>query len=172
MAVTEEGKYTFVVAPDAQKPEIGVFFSNKDANKLGIYVDIRVTVGKGKTNKDGSVTYPVTVKLKNNIDKKSLKDGEKDPYLTSKHGGNMRPMMYFFAPKGGKITSFKNNSKLKTKSATYQGLKVYYCPQFELKPKKTVTFKYNITTAPGVSVKPKVVTTPLLMAYRHAKAPK
>ena len=157
---------------DAQKPEIGVFFSNKDANKLGIYVDIRVTVGKGKTNKDGSVTYPVTVKLKNNIDKKSLKDGEKDPYLTSKHGGNMRPMMYFFAPKGGKITSFKNNSKLKTKSATYQGLKVYYCPQFELKPKKTVTFKYNITTAPGVSVKPKVVTTPLLMAYRNAKAPK
>lgn len=157
---------------DQQNPELGIFFSNKDANKLGIHVDIKVTMGKEKVNKDGSVTYPVTVRLKNAIDNKSLKDGMGSAYLTSMHGGDMLPFITFFAPAGGKITSFKNNSKLQNKSTTYQDLKVYYCPVFTLKAKKSVTFTFNVTTAPGVNVKPRVVTTPLLSEYRNAKAPK
>ena len=157
---------------EPDEPELGVFFSIRDANRLGNYVDIKVTYGKEIANKDGSVTYPVTVKLKNNIDSKTVKQGGKNGYLTSHHGGNMQSLIYFFAPAGGKITNFKNNSKVKSKSTTYQNLKVYWCPEFTLKPKKSVTYTFKITTAPGVNVKPKLVTTPLLTEYRNAKAPK
>ncbi|MBR5181051.1 MAG: DUF4012 domain-containing protein [Clostridiales bacterium] len=158
---------------DKDQPEIGVFFNNKDPNKLGIHVDIKVTYGKAKTNKDGSVTYPVTVKLKNAIDNESLKKGAKSAYLTSTRGGDMRPFMLFSAPAGGKITNFKCSRKeVKAKSVTYEDLKFYRCSVFILKAKNTITFTYNVTTAPGVNVKPKIVTTPLLSAYRNAKAPK
>lgn len=158
---------------DEKAPELGVFFSVRLANKMGIYVDINVKYGKEKVNKDGSVTYPVTVKIKDNIDKTSIKKGGKNPYLTSKYGPDMRSLVIFTAPKGGKITSFKNNSKLKFKSTTYQGLQLYYNPDcFWIKAGKTVTWTFNVTTAPGVNVKPKIVKTPLLSAFRNAKAPK
>lgn len=157
---------------DPNNPELGVFFNIKDANRLGFYVDIKVTYGKATTNKDGSVTYPVSVKLKHNIDRTSETKGKGNPYLTTKHDGEMRSMIYFFAPAGGKITNFKNNSKLESKSATYENLKLQYCPLFTLKPRKSVTFTFKVTTAPGVNVQPKTVTTPLLSAYRNAKQPK
>ena len=158
---------------DQNDPQIGVFFNNKDPNKLGIHVDIKVTYGKAKTNKDGSVTYPVTVKLKDAIDNESLKKGVKSAYLTSTRGGDMRPFMLFSAPAGGKITNFKCNRKdVKAKSVTYENIQFYRSSVFILKAKNTITFTYNVTTAPGVNVKPKVVTTPLLTAYRNAKAPK
>lgn len=158
---------------DPQNPELGVFFNIRDANRLGYYVDINITYGKATTNKDGSVTYPVTVKLKNNIDKTSESKGKGNAYLTSKHDGNMRSMIYFFAPAGGKITNFKDNSSIVNgKSATYENLKLYYCPLFELKPRKSVTFTFKVTTAAGVNVQPKVVHTPLLTSYRNAKEPK
>ena len=115
----------------------------------------------------------ITVKLKNNIDKTSESKGKGNAYLTSKHDGNMRSMIYFFAPAGGKITDFKDNSSIvKGKSATYENLKLYYCPLFELKPRKSVTFTFKVTTAAGVNVQPKVVHTPLLTSYRNAKEPK
>ena len=157
---------------DPQNPQLGVYFNIKDANRLGNYVDIDVTYGKETVNKDGSVTYPVTVRLKNAIDNKTLRDGGKHGYLTSKHGGDMRSIIYFFAPAGGDITKFKNNGNVAYKSTKYQGLKVYYCPLFTLKAKKSVTFTFKVTTAPGVNVKPKVDKTPLLTEYRNAKQPK
>ena len=158
---------------DSKNPELGVYFNIKDANRLGNYVDIKVTMGKEKKNKDGSVTYPVTVKLKNNIDSTTLKKGQYSAYLTSRHGGTMRSIIYFFAPSGGKITSVKNNGNLRMAKTKYQKLGVYYSADvFDLKPKKTITFTFNVTTAPGVAVKPKLSMTPLLTAYRNAKAPK
>ena len=158
---------------DSKNPELGVFFNIKDANRLGNYVDIKVTMGKEKKNKDGSVTYPVTVKLKNNIDSTTLKKGQYSAYLTSRHGGTMRSIIYFFAPKGGTVTSVKNNGNLRIKKTKYQKLQVAYSADvFDLKPKKTITFTFNVTTAPGVAVKPRIVKTPLLTAYRNAKPPK
>ena len=157
---------------DPANPEIGIFYNVKAGNKLGIYVDINATLGKGKTNKDGSITYPVTVKLSNKIDKTSEKKGKGNPYLTSRQDGNMRSLVFFFAPSGGKITDFKNNSRIKSQSATYENLKVYSPQVFMLKPRTTITFTFKVTTAPGVTAKPRIVTTPLLSEYRKVKAPK
>lgn len=111
---------------DEKKPEIGVYYSIFDANKLGIYVDLNVTVGEGTKNDNGTITYPVTVKLKNSIDKTSQKEGEGNPYLTSNSGGTaMRSLLYFFAPAGGSLSNFKSTrADASGKATTYQGLKV------------------------------------------------
>ena len=101
------------------------------------------------------------------------KQGSGNPYLTSKYGPDMRSLVIFTAPKGGKITNFKCNAKALFNKTTYQDLQVYYNPEcFWIKAGKTVTWTFNVTTAPGVNVKPKIVKTPLLSAYRKAKAPK
>ena len=85
----------------------------------------------------------------------------------------MRSIIYFFAPAGGKITEFKTSRKdVKGKSADYQGLKLYYCPKFNLDARRAVTFTYKVTTAPGVAEKPTIVKTPVLTDYRDAKEPK
>lgn len=158
---------------DPQKPELGVFFNIKDGNKLGIFVNISVKFGKQTVNKDGSVTYPVKVIVKNNIDNASLRKGKNSSYLTSSSGGSMKSILYFFAPSGGNISDFKCSVKASFKTGKYQDLKVYYNPnKVEIFPKKSVTFNFKVTTAPGVNVKPKIVTTPLLMEYKNAKAPK
>ena len=157
-----------------KKPEIGVFYNIYDANKLGPYLDMKVTVGKGKKNKNGTITYPVTVKVKNCIDRKSIKQGRGNDYLTSKKGGaSMRSIAYFFAPAGGTITGFSTNRyDVYMRKAKYQKLNVLCTTKFYLMPRQSATFKFKITTAKGVKTKPKVVHMPLLSAYRHAKQPK
>ena len=85
----------------------------------------------------------------------------------------MKSIIYFFAPCGGNISNFKCSAYAKFNTGKYQDLKVYYNPnRVEIFPKKSVTFNFKVTTAPGVNVKPKIVTTPLLMEYKNAKAPK
>lgn len=159
---------------DEKKPEIGVYYSIFDANKLGIYVDLSVKIGEGTKNDNGTITYPVTVKLKNSIDKTSEKEGAGNSYLTSNSGGSaMRSLLYFFAPAGGSLSNFKSTrADASGKATTYQGLKVVYCDTFKLKPGASVTFTYKVTTAAGVTEKPKISMTPVLTAYRNAKAPK
>lgn len=160
---------------DPKKPEIGVFYTIQDANKLGIYVDLDVKYGEGKKNSNGTITYPVTVTLKNSIDKESLKKGTGDAYLTNtnpQRGAWMKSSIHFFAPAGGTISNFKASSNASTpKTATYLNLKLYYCSWFYLKPGKTATFTYNVTTAKGVTELPKIVKTPTLTEYRNVKAP-
>lgn len=158
---------------DKKHPEIGIFYSIRDANKLGFYVDLTAKLGKGKKNADGSMTYPVTVTLKNSIDKKSIKQGKGNDYLTSKHAGTaMRSRIYFFAPYGGGINSYTSTMpNLLTNVAYYKKLKVYYSPTFDVKPGVKVVFTFNIVTAKGVTEEPKIVMTPTLSAFRDAEAP-
>ena len=158
---------------DSKKPEIGVFYTIYGANKLGYYTDLNVTYGEGKKNANGTITYPVTVRLRNSIDKTSQKLGKGNSYITSlSFGATMQSNICFFAPAGGTISNFKSSRKdVKGKTAKYQGLKAYYCKLFPLKPRSTVTFTFTVTTARGVTDMPKVVHTAMLTEYRNAKEP-
>ena len=120
------------------------------------------------------MTYSVTVKVKNNIDKKSLKQGKGNDYLTSRKGGSsMRSIVYFFAPAGGKISGFTSNRyDIYLRQAKYQNLNVLCTTKFYLAPRQSSTFRFKVTTAKGVKAKPKVVHMPLLTKYRNVKPPK
>lgn len=151
---------------DPDNPEVGVYYSIKAANKLGPYVSLNTTVGDGKLNGDGTMTYPVTVELSNVLDDETLEFGRNNGYLTStKYAGDMKSVIYFFAPAGGTVSNIENDAGIKTKKTTYKDLEVGYASGFFVKPGKTVIFTYNVTTAPGVMAKPQVNTTPTLREY-------
>ncbi len=155
---------------DPDNPEIGVYYSIKAANKLGPYVSLSTKVGKGKANDDGTMSYTVTVELSNTIDDAMLEFGRNNGYLTStKYAGDMKSVIYFFAPAGGTVKSFKNDAKIKVKTTNYNGLEVGYASGFFLKPGKTIVFKYTVTTAPGVTKKPSISVTPTLTEYADSK---
>ncbi len=157
---------------DPENPEIGVYYSIKAANKLGPYVSLATKVGKGELNKDGSMSYDVTVELSNTIDDETLDLGRYNGYITStKYGGNMKSVIYFFAPAGGKADSFKNDApyNLRVKKTKYNGLEVGYASEFFVYPGMTIVFNYTVTTAPGVTKKPSISVTPTLTEFADSK---
>ena len=74
----------------------------------------------------------------------------------------MGSLIYFYAPAGGKVSGFKNNAKVKVTIEKYKDLQLGYGNLFKLYPGKPITFTYTVTTAPGVTKKPKVMTQPLI----------
>lgn len=148
---------------DPENPVIGVFYSINSPNRLGAYVDYTVSVGDGITNKDGTISYPVKVVLSNKLDKQTLKIGRGNAYITSTNNeGYMGSLIYFYAPAGGKVSGFKNNAKVKVTIEKYKDLQLGYGNLFKLYPGKPITFTYTVTTAPGVTKKPEVMTQPLI----------
>ena len=155
---------------DPQNPEVGVYYSIKAANKLGPYVVLNTVIGDGELNSDGTMSYPVTVELKNALDDETLEFGRNNGYLTStKYAGDMKSVIYFFAPAGGTVSSFDNDADLKIKTTTYNDLQVGYASEFFVKPGKTVIFTYTVTCAPGVMAKPTLNTTPTLTEFSESK---
>lgn len=152
---------------DPASPEVGVFFSVNDANKLGPYMDYTVTMGAGTKNEDGTITYPVTVTYTNAIDEETLRIGEGNAYvLASDYGGSMNTLPYFFGPAGGSISNIQNDADVTISEDEYLGLEVGYNRGFLVDPGVTVTFTFDVTTAPGVTIRPTIVTQPLLTDYR------
>ena len=148
---------------DPENPVIGVFYSINSPNRLGAYVDYTVSVGDGVANEDGTISYPVKVVLSNKLDKQTLKIGRGNAYITSTNNeGYMGSLIYFYAPAGGKVSGFKNNAKVKVTIEKYKDLQLGYGNLFKLYPGKPITFTYTVTTAPGVTKKPEVMTQPLI----------
>lgn len=148
---------------DPETPALGMFYSVNDANKLGPYLDYSASFGEGVTNEDGTITYPVTAVVSNTIDEETLAIGEGNAYVLSMdNGGSMNSVIYFFAPAGGSIGDFENDSDVEITISEYNGLEVGFCHYFLLEPGETVTFTFTITTAPYVTVKPEIMTQPLL----------
>lgn len=148
---------------DPENPVIGVFYSVNHPNRLGAYVDYKVSVGDGVSNDDGTISYPVTVVLSNNLDKQTLKIGRGNAYITTSNTeGYMGSLIYFYAPAGGTVGGFKNNAKVKVSIEKYKDLQLGFGSNFKLYPGKPITFTYKVTTAPGVTKKPEVMTQPLI----------
>ncbi len=149
---------------DPENPEIGVFYSINAANRLGPYVNLDVQVGEGTETGSGEVTYPVTVTLKNTIDDATVEFGRGNGYLTSsRYAGDMKSVIYFFAPAGGSIDPVENDADIKMSENEYMGLDVFYNTKFYVKPGETVVFTYNVTCQAGTE--PVVRVTPTLTEY-------
>ncbi len=148
---------------DPENPIIGVFYSVNHPNRLGAYVDYTVSVGDGTANENGTFSYPITVVLSNNLDKQTLKIGRGNTYITTSNTeGYMGSLIYFYAPAGGSVSGFKNNAKVKISIEKYKELQLGFGSGFKLYPGKPITFTYTVTTAPGVTKKPEVMTQPLI----------
>ena len=151
---------------DPKSPQMAVFYSVNDSNKLGPYFDYIVTIGDGVENDDGTVSYPVTVVISNNIDEGTIKHSHGSAYiLAADYGASMNSLIYFFAPAGGRVSNFTNDGGLNVTIEQYNGLRLGFCKDFLLDPGEVITFNYTVTTAKGVTVKPEIMTQPILYEY-------
>ena len=151
---------------DPKSPQMAVFYSVNDANKLGPYFDYSVTLGDAIDNGDGTVSYPVTVVISNNIDDLTIALGKGNSYILAEdYGASMNSLIYFFAPAGGTVSGFSNDAGLRVTIEEYNGLKLGFCKDFLLDPGEIITFKYTVTTAEGVTIKPEIMTQPLIYEY-------
>lgn len=150
---------------DPQKPQAGIYFSLTVASKMGWFLKMEPEMGEGVENPDGSWTYPVTVKFSNIITKDEIRSA--GTYITGGAGGVIGGSAYFFAPAGGTVSDFTSDGDLRINLDEYNGLQLGHIRYFEIKPGEEVTVTYNLTTAPGVDVKPEFSKTPTLQAYHE-----
>ena len=164
--ITELG-FSGSLNSDPENPAIGVFFSVNDANKLGPYLDMQISVDEGIINEDNTISYPVTVVVTNNIDEETIALTDDNAYVLGyDYGADMNSLIYMFAPAGGTVSDFENDGDVPITIDEYSGLQVGYCSKFLLEPGEVITFTYIATTAPGVTAAPSIMTQPLLTDYR------
>lgn len=162
---------------DPEKPQVGVYFSIQDSNKAGYYVDLQTEIGAGTANADGSVTYPVTVVVRNRMTREDIELARYNDYkLMGTYDNNILSSLYVTSPAGGSITQPTWNIVLNGPatyadlpyllSNEYEGLTFYYHRAFFLVPGEELTLQYTVTTAPGVSAVPTLSQTPTCTNFR------
>lgn len=150
---------------DPTHPQLGIYFSNIAASKLGWYLDIEPEIGEGTPNPDGSVTYPVTVLLRNTITGEEARNASY--YVVKGTEGTMHSSITLAAPAGGTLAAYKDSDpNLYFFEADFKGTQVVVGRYFMLDPEQEKTFRFTVTTAPGEQAPLTYITTPTLTEYR------
>ena len=148
---------------DPQKPQAGIYYNLTVASKMGWFLIMEPEIGQRVKNEDGSYTYPITVKLSNNITKEEIR--EASSYITGGRNGSITGSTYFFAPAGGTVSDFTTNNKVSVEKNTYNGLELGYMRIYNISPDEQVVVTYNVTTAPGVEEMLTLSMTPTVQDY-------
>lgn len=149
---------------DEDKPEVGVYFSMNDPSKMGWYLDMNTIVDTPSLNDDGSLTYDVKVELSNVIDDEERRTG--GWYILGNYNGGIRGYLYVISPAGGSISDFGTNKAGGMTFGNFQGHQIAYKYSVPVDPGSDFVVTFKVTTAPGVTTKLGVSSTPTLQNYR------
>lgn len=152
---------------DPTKPQAGVFVNNYSYSKLDWYLNLDAVKGEGVKNADGTVSYPMTVTLTNEM---SAADAAALPAYIAAHNGTadaptqqmLRALLY--APAGGTITDVVTSSG-SMKEATHNGLQVFY-QDVRLMPGESFQVTYTVTVSAEAAEELDVRVTP---TAQHAR---
>lgn len=152
---------------DPTKPQTGVFVNNYSYSKLDWYLNLDAVKGEGVKNADGTVSYPMTVTLTNEM---SAADAATLPEYIIAHNGTadaptqemLRTLLY--APAGGTITDVATSSG-SMKEATHNGLQVFY-QDVRLMPGESFQVTYTVTVSAEAAEELDVRVTP---TAQHAR---
>ena len=152
---------------DPTKPQTGVFVNNYSYSKLDWYLNLDAVKGEGVKNADGTVSYPMTVTLTNEM---SAADAAALPAYIAAHNGTadaptqemLRTLLY--APAGGTITDVVTSSG-GMKEATHNGLQVFY-QDVRLMPDESFQVTYTVTVSAEADEELDVRVTP---TAQHAR---
>lgn len=152
---------------DPTKPQAGVFVNNYSYSKLDWYLNLDAVKGEGVKNADGTVSYPMTVTLTNEM---SAADAAALPAYIAAHNGTadaptqemLRTLLY--APAGGTITDVVTSSG-SMKEATHNGLQVFY-QDVRLMPGESFQVTYTVTVSAEAAEELDVRVTP---TAQHAR---
>ena len=176
-AIVREAGLSGALNFDPDKPQIGVYFSVQDSNKVGYYVDLQSTLGEGTPNADGSVTYPVTVVAGSVMTEEDIELARGNDYkLMGTYDNNILSSIYFTSPALGSISepeyevSYARPTHIYDfpglLTSQYEGLTFKFHRAFFLEPGESITFRFTVTTAPGVSAVPTFSQTPTCTGER------
>lgn len=152
---------------DPTRPQTGVFVNNYSYSKLDWYLNLDAAKGEGVKNADGTVSYPMTVTLTNEM---SADDAAALPAYVIAHNGTadapsqemLRTLLY--APAGGTITDVVTSSG-SMKEATHNGLQVFY-QDVRLMPGESFQVTYTVTVSAEAAEELDVRVTP---TAQHAR---
>ena len=152
---------------DPTRPQTGVFVNNYSYSKLDWYLNLDAAKGEGVKNADGTVSYPMTVTLTNEM---SADDADALPAYVIAHNGTadapsqemLRTLLY--APAGGTITDVVTSSG-SMKEATHNGLQVFY-QDVRLMPGESFQVTYTVTVSAEAAEELDVRVTP---TAQHAR---
>ena len=137
---------------------------------MGWYLSRATTVSDPVKNADGTTSYQVTTKLKNNITESEA--AEIPPYIygyspLKRDQSDMAIKLFFYAPAGGNITNMQTDADFAPDSnlseSTYNGIQVSTC-MIRLKAQQQATFTYTVTTSAEATEPLTIRTTPTSQA--------
>lgn len=158
------------ISADPTSPELGVYIHDETWAKMGWYLSRATTVSDPVKNADGTTSYQVTTKLKNNITEAEA--AEIPPYIygyspLKRDQSDMAIKLFFYAPAGGNITNMQTDADFAPDSnlseSTYNGIQVSTC-MIRLKAQQQATFTYTVTTSAEATEPLAIRTTPTSQA--------
>ena len=163
-ALVKSYGYSGGLSSDPEEPAIGVFFGNNYGSKFGWWIDCETWIGDGRKLSDGSMEYDVAVTFRNNFDPSQA-------YYLGKYIAGIRMngvldwIVYIVAPKDGYVYNMYIDYWNPCETTWYKGLQIGYKIKYYFNPGESV-IRFQVRTAPGVTVKPTVYHTPTLTKYR------
>lgn len=152
------------ISEDPATPELGIFIDDNTWAKMSWYLSVNTEVSPAVENPDGSKTYAVTVRLKNNITEAEAEAIPKyitgyNPDKTST--GSMINGVTFYAPAGGSISDIQVSTGESYTESSYGSIQVWhYQQQIQLNPQEESIITFNVAVSPDAQEDLRVRTTP------------
>lgn len=165
-----QGSGLAVSAPsDETKPAVGVYLNEQNPSKLGWYIDRSATIQKTGTAENGGTNYHVTYTLHNRLDSAEMATATDYILGGVQAGVNGVPVapsgtsvqrMLFYAPAGGSLSNLQATGDVRQQREAQMDGKTLTTNVAYIAPGDTVTFEFDVTTAPSATEPLSLDTTP------------
>lgn len=152
------------VSEDPTDPVVGVYIDDNTWSKMSWYLSVNSEISEAVENADGTKSYAVTVRFRNNI---TAEEAERAPkYITGYNPdktstGSMIFGANFYAPAGGSITDLSVSTGEPYAESSYGSLQTFrYVQQIQLQPQQESVVTFNVTTPAEAESGLRVRTTP------------
>ena len=156
------------LSTDPAKPVLGVYVNDNTWAKMCWYERIQTVVGDATRNADGSMTYAVQTMLTNTATEDELADAPEyvTGYSPAKRDVNdiFSAPVILMAPAGGTITNMQVDGEGTAGEGSLYGFDAWLATA-NMEPQETVTFAYDVTTAPGAAADLTVDQTPTAQRF-------
>jgi len=156
------------LSTDPAKPVLGVYVNDNTWAKMCWYERIQTVVGDATRNADGSMTYAVQTMLTNTATEDELADAPEyvTGYSPAKRDVNdiFSAPVILMAPAGGTITNVQVDGEGTAGEGSLYGFDAWLATA-NMEPQETVTFAYDVTTAPGAAADLTVDQTPTAQRF-------
>ena len=156
------------LSTDPAKPVLGVYVNDNTWAKMCWYERIQTVVGDATRNADGSMTYAVQTMLTNTATEDELADAPEyvTGYSPAKRDVNdiFSAPVILMAPAGGTITNMQVDGEGTAGEGSLYGFDSWLATA-NMEPQETVTFAYDVTTAPGAAADLTVDQTPTAQRF-------